>query len=105
MSLAPYDRDVRNRRFTVDTFLAMHGPPGSPGLPGPPGNPGLRGAVGPQGNYTFLLIKIMIVTQFRYGWSIKRTSSYHCFCGSSAKDAFCCIESIRTDCFRSSSDQ
>ncbi len=30
-SIAPYDRDSRNRRFTVDTFLAMHGPPGPPG--------------------------------------------------------------------------
>lgn len=47
----PYDRDIRNRRFTVDTFLAMHGPPGPPGEPGPRGNPGPRGAVGPQGNY------------------------------------------------------
>ncbi len=48
--IAPYDRDIRNRRFTVDTFLAMHGPPGPPGPSGPPGNPGPRGAVGPQGN-------------------------------------------------------
>ncbi|CAF0857358.1 unnamed protein product [Adineta ricciae] len=47
--LSPYDRDNRNRRFTVDTFLAMHGPPGPPGLPGPSGSPGPRGAVGPQG--------------------------------------------------------
>jgi hypothetical protein len=54
--IAPYDGDNRNRRFTVDTFLAMHGPPGPPGLPGPPGSPGLRGAVGPQGKYTFPLI-------------------------------------------------
>lgn len=46
---APYDRDIRNRRFTVDNFLAMHGPPGPPGPGGPPGNPGPRGAVGPQG--------------------------------------------------------
>ena len=50
--LAPYDRDIRSRRFTVDTFLAMHGPPGPAGLPGPPGSPGPRGAVGPQGNET-----------------------------------------------------
>ena len=49
LSIAPYDRDNRNRRFTVDTFLAMHGPPGPPGLSGPTGSPGLRGAVGPQG--------------------------------------------------------
>lgn len=49
--IASYDRDNRNRRFTVDTFLAMHGPPGPPGLSGPMGNPGLRGAVGPQGKY------------------------------------------------------
>jgi hypothetical protein len=48
--LANYDRDVRSRRFTVDTFLAMHGPPGPPGLPGPAGSPGPRGAVGPQGS-------------------------------------------------------
>ncbi|CAF4887310.1 unnamed protein product, partial [Rotaria sp. Silwood1] len=47
--LSPFDRDNRNRRFTVDTFLAMHGPPGPPGLPGPPGSPGPRGAAGPQG--------------------------------------------------------
>ena len=48
--LAPYDRDMRNRRFTVDTFLAMHGPPGPSGEPGPVGSPGPRGAVGPQGS-------------------------------------------------------
>jgi hypothetical protein len=54
-NLAPYDRDNRNRRFTVDTFLAMHGPQGPPGLPGPPGSPGLRGSVGPQGKYAFPL--------------------------------------------------
>ncbi|UJR15410.1 hypothetical protein I4U23_002357 [Adineta vaga] len=48
-NLSPYDRDMRNRRFTVDSFLAMHGPSGPPGLPGPPGNSGPRGAVGPQG--------------------------------------------------------
>ncbi|CAF0996056.1 unnamed protein product [Adineta ricciae] len=47
--VTPYDRDMRNRRFTVDTFLAMHGPPGPSGEPGPVGNPGPRGAVGPQG--------------------------------------------------------
>lgn len=41
---------MRSRRFTVDTFLAMHGPPGPPGEHGPRGNPGPRGAVGPQGN-------------------------------------------------------
>ena len=52
--VAPYDRDNRNRRFTVDTFLAMHGPPGSPGVPGPAGSPGPRGAVGPQGEYTIV---------------------------------------------------
>jgi hypothetical protein len=49
--IAPYDRDIRNRRFTVDTFLAMHGPLGPPGMPGPAGNRGPRGAVGPQGKY------------------------------------------------------
>ncbi|CAF0966422.1 unnamed protein product [Adineta steineri] len=48
-TISPYDRDNRNRRFTVDTFLAMHGPQGPPGLPGPPGGLGPRGAVGPQG--------------------------------------------------------
>lgn len=47
--LDPYDQDGRNRRFSVDNFLAMHGPPGPPGVPGPQGNPGPRGAVGPQG--------------------------------------------------------
>ncbi|CAF2592741.1 unnamed protein product [Rotaria sp. Silwood2] len=51
-SLYPYDRDSRNRRFSVDTFLAMHGPPGPPGISGPQGNSGPRGAVGPQGIYT-----------------------------------------------------
>ena len=53
--IAPYDRDMRNRRFTIDTLLAMHGPPGPPGISGPSGNPGPRGAVGPQGkNSRFL---------------------------------------------------
>ncbi|CAF1041110.1 unnamed protein product [Rotaria sordida] len=49
-NLSPYDRDGRNRRFSVDTFLAMHGPPGPPGIPGPQGNSGPRGAVGSQGD-------------------------------------------------------
>ncbi|CAF3626920.1 unnamed protein product [Rotaria socialis] len=47
--LTSYDQDNRNRRFTVDTFLAMHGPPGPSGLQGPPGGVGPRGAAGPQG--------------------------------------------------------
>ncbi|CAF4912813.1 unnamed protein product, partial [Rotaria magnacalcarata] len=51
--LTPYDRDNRNRRFTVDTFLAMHGPPGPSGLQGPPGGVGPRGAAGPQGKHIF----------------------------------------------------
>ena len=54
--IGPYDRDNRNRRFTVDTFLAMHGPSGPPGLPGPPGGSGPRGAVGPQGKHRFPLV-------------------------------------------------
>ncbi len=40
----------------MDTFLAMHGPPGPPGLPGPQGYSGPRGAVGPQGKYTDSMI-------------------------------------------------
>lgn len=52
--IAPYDRDNRNRRFTIDTFLAMHGLPGPPGLPGPIGSAGPRGAVGPQGKYRII---------------------------------------------------
>jgi len=51
--ISSYERDNRNRRFTVDTFLAMHGPPGPPGLPGPAGSAGLRGAVGPQGKHIY----------------------------------------------------
>ena len=50
---AAFDRDNRNRRFTVDTFLAMHGPSGPPGLTGPLGSPGPRGAVGSQGRIRF----------------------------------------------------
>ena len=50
---AAFDRDNRNRRFTVDTFLAMHGPSGPPGLPGPSGSPGPRGSVGAQGRNRF----------------------------------------------------
>ncbi|CAF4974834.1 unnamed protein product, partial [Rotaria sp. Silwood1] len=49
-TLYPYDRDGRNRRFSVDSFLAMHGPSGPPGISGPQGNPGPRGAVGSQGD-------------------------------------------------------
>ncbi|CAF1545893.1 unnamed protein product [Rotaria magnacalcarata] len=48
-NLSPFDHDSRNRRFSVDSYLAMHGPPGPPGQTGPPGNAGPRGAVGPQG--------------------------------------------------------
>ncbi|CAF4225766.1 unnamed protein product, partial [Rotaria magnacalcarata] len=48
-NLSPFDHDSRNRRFSVDNYLAMHGPPGPPGQTGPPGNAGPRGAVGPQG--------------------------------------------------------
>ncbi len=90
MLIAPYDRDNRNRRFTVDTFLAMHGPSGPPGLPGPQGSPGPRGAVGPQGTYTFCLknnsqLKIAL---FRNCWSIQRISTCCSFCCLSSKNAF-----------------
>jgi emilin len=56
--LAAFDRDNRNRRFTVDTFLAMHGPSGPPGLTGPMGSPGPRGAVGAQGRNRFPSIHV-----------------------------------------------
>jgi hypothetical protein len=66
--IAPYDRDNRNRRFTVDTFLAMHGPSGPPGLAGPQGNPGPRGAVGAQGKYidsSLIDRKVLFIILFR----------------------------------------
>ncbi|CAF1441422.1 unnamed protein product, partial [Didymodactylos carnosus] len=44
-----YDHDSRSRRFTVDTFLAMHGPQGPPGIQGSMGEQGERGPVGLQG--------------------------------------------------------
>ena len=85
------DRDSRNRQFIVDTFLAMYGPPGPPGLPGPPGNHGPRGAAGPQGKRIFLLInnrkrKYIYLLFLRRCWSIKRTGTNCSFCRLPSKN-------------------
>jgi len=65
-SMSPYDLDSRSRRFTVDTFLAMHGPQGPPGLSGPRGEQGQRGPVGLQGEPGSSTESIPVVTFMAY---------------------------------------